>query len=319
MKVIWFIVGMLVLATILLPLLPAGGDRTEASRQDDVSNEQPAAATNTDVDEYASAAGDAASDERDTPSADDRAEMEQALAAATGSFASDTQPTGDESVTPDETAEVTEDVDKPKKLNAAEIDRSDPNVIPEGIPGVNAPLPTSPEDFPPGYDPLIHTPEFMADLERMQEMASESRGGAEGGQLAGKGTAEDPYRITWDLLLRASQTYRPREDMRDLPDMIEQLNGKHVRISGYMLVPLGAVEFDEALLLMNMWDGCCIGLPPTAYDAVEVMLGESKKYETTRVLSFGTVEGVLKVDPYEVSNWLVGLYIIENAKVTEMM
>ena len=31
-------------------------------------------------------------------------------------------------------------------------------------------------------------------------------------------------------------------------------------------------EVNEALVMLNQWDGCCIGVPPTPYDAVEVRL-----------------------------------------------
>jgi hypothetical protein len=33
--------------------------------------------------------------------------------------------------------------------------------------------------------------------------------------------------------------------------------------------------------------------------------------------NFGGVRGTLKVDPYLVENWLVGLYVMENAQMVE--
>ncbi|MCA9287277.1 MAG: hypothetical protein KDA05_01755, partial [Phycisphaerales bacterium] len=62
------------------------------------------------------------------------------------------------------------------------------------------------------------------------------------------------------------------------------------------------------------WDGCCIGVPPTPYDAVEVVL-ERPISLVREQLNYGTITGVLEVDPYLVNNWLVGLYVLKDADV----
>jgi hypothetical protein len=63
---------------------------------------------------------------------------------------------------------------------------------------------------------------------------------------------------------------------------------------------------------MNLWDGCCIGVPPTPYDAVEVRLTRPVKGDD-RLLVHGTVTGRLSIDPQLVGNWLVGLYLMEES------
>ena len=73
---------------------------------------------------------------------------------------------------------------------------------------------------------------------------------------------------------------------------------------------------EKAILLMRyMWDACCIGVPPTPYDAVEVRLSEPHEVKRGHTFSYGTVQGLLKVDPYLVNNWLVGLYLMEEASL----
>ena len=133
--------------------------------------------------------------------------------------------------------------------------------------------------------------------------------------ITGEGSKETPYEITWEFLSSAQETYMPRLAEKKLPARIAFLSGKHVRISGYLAFPLIAPTESECLVMLNQWDGCCIGVPPTPYDAVEVKLGISMKGWKKHTLNFGAVSGVFKVEPYLVENWLVGLYMLEGATV----
>jgi hypothetical protein len=67
--------------------------------------------------------------------------------------------------------------------------------------------------------------------------------------------------------------------------------------------------------MLNQWDGCCIGVPPTPYDAIEVRLASEIRGWTKHTINFGSIEGILRVEPYLVENWLVGLYLIEDGKL----
>lgn len=134
--------------------------------------------------------------------------------------------------------------------------------------------------------------------------------------IRGQGTAEKPYELSWDLLVSASETFQPRMGKMRMPERIAMLDGKHVRVTGYVAFPIMATAQNEMLSMRNMWDGCCIGVPPTPYDAVEVRLaGEVTGKD--RFTSFGTIEGKLSVDPYIKGNWLLGLYLMEGAKLTQ--
>ncbi len=130
--------------------------------------------------------------------------------------------------------------------------------------------------------------------------------------IRGSGIESDPYVVPWELLLSASETYQPRRGKNRLPERITMLHEKHVRITGYVAFPIVAASQDEMLSMRNMWDGCCIGLPPTAYDAIEVRLTEPATGDD-RFAAYGTVEGKFLVDPYLKGNWLLGLYMMENA------
>jgi hypothetical protein len=134
-------------------------------------------------------------------------------------------------------------------------------------------------------------------------------------EVRGTGTAAAPYEVTWDLLMSAAETYQPRLGMSELPERVKMLDGKHVRISGYLMFPAAAFEAKEVLVMLNMWDGCCLGTMPSPYDAVEVELREPVAGAGRQFLNYGTIEGVLKVDPYLINDWLIGLYLMEEAKL----
>lgn len=134
--------------------------------------------------------------------------------------------------------------------------------------------------------------------------------------IRGAGTPEEPYEVSWDLLVSASETYQPRLGKTRIPERIAMLNNKHVRVAGYVAFPFMATEQNELLSMRNMWDGCCIGVPPTPYDAIEVRLRTAATGQD-RFTAFGTIEGLFKVDPYVKGNWLLGLYLMEDAVLTK--
>lgn len=132
--------------------------------------------------------------------------------------------------------------------------------------------------------------------------------------LKGEGTKDKPYEIAWEYLVSASEDYEPRKGKKNIPPRIAMLDGKFVRISGYIAFPLYVEEPKELLSMLNQWDGCCIGVPPTPYDAIEVKLRDVASKDD-RLATYGTVEGKLSVKPYLVGDWLVGLYLMDDATV----
>jgi hypothetical protein len=134
--------------------------------------------------------------------------------------------------------------------------------------------------------------------------------------MKGKGTKDDPYRITWEQLVSAQDTYQPRLGRKQIPERVKMLDGKWVRISGYIAFPLMAASADEMLMMLNQWDGCCIGVPPTPYDAIEVKLKTAAKGDA-RLRTTGTLTGILRVDPYLVKDWLVSLFVMDDGEVSD--
>lgn len=132
--------------------------------------------------------------------------------------------------------------------------------------------------------------------------------------LKGSGTREDPYVTTWEMLVSAQESYQPRLGRKIIPDRLKMLDGKWIRIAGFIAFPLMAQSQDEMLMMLNQWDGCCIGVPPTPYDAIEVKLKAAAKGDD-RLRVSGSVTGILRVDPYLVKDWLVSLYLMDDAEL----
>lgn len=131
--------------------------------------------------------------------------------------------------------------------------------------------------------------------------------------VQGAGTAAEPYVLEWDALKSIENSYDPKNGQDKLPDWLDHLDGKFVSIEGNTLVPVVATTTRELLVMKNPWDGCCIGVPPTPYDAVEVVLNHDVDFGNSAV-GYGSVQGTFYLDPYIVDGWVLGLYIVEDAK-----
>lgn len=133
--------------------------------------------------------------------------------------------------------------------------------------------------------------------------------------VRGSGTENDPLRIPWALLVSAQETYDPQQGKDELPSRVTQLSGQIVKITGYFAA--GVLEDDtrDLIVMLNKWDGCCLGVPPTPYDAVEVKLAEPVKLRGKHMLRYGTVTGRFEVSPFLVAGWLMSVYRIVDAKL----
>lgn len=133
--------------------------------------------------------------------------------------------------------------------------------------------------------------------------------------VKGDGTAEKPYEVPWELLVSAEESFAPDKKLRTIPARVKMLDGKRVRITGNILFPMFVKAPRELLAMLNQWDGCCIGVPPTPYDAIEAKLKEPVS-EEEKFAQEGVLEGTFGVKPFLTGDWLVGLYVMEGATFT---
>lgn len=135
-------------------------------------------------------------------------------------------------------------------------------------------------------------------------------------RVTGAGTKDDPFVVPFDLLMSARDSYNPRKGLTKMPQRVAFLHQKYVRLTGYTAFPISSSDPHEMLVMFNAWDGCCIGVPPSEYDAVETHLGTPASGDD-KFISFGTVTGLFKVDPYIDNGWLLGLYMMDGATLTD--
>jgi hypothetical protein len=131
--------------------------------------------------------------------------------------------------------------------------------------------------------------------------------------VRGEGTADKPYEVPWEMLVSAQEAFAPDKKLRTIPGRVQMLDGKVVKLSGNILFPLFVKQPKELLAMMNQWDGCCIGVPPTPYDAIEVKLAKGI-IEEERYATQGQIIGTFGVKPFLTGDWLVGLYIMDKAQ-----
>lgn len=129
--------------------------------------------------------------------------------------------------------------------------------------------------------------------------------------VTGSGTEGDPYILPWSMMMSASETFNPSRGKLVLPERVTMFDGSWVRFEGNFAIPFAERFVRELLLMQHPWDGCCLGVPPTPYDAVEVALASPIESRP----QFGLVTGRLKVDPFVRGQWLYGMYLMEGARL----
>ncbi|GDY00449.1 hypothetical protein LBMAG48_28520 [Phycisphaerae bacterium] len=135
--------------------------------------------------------------------------------------------------------------------------------------------------------------------------------------IRGEGTQAKPYVVSWEMLVASEGDFDPSKGKNTIPERVAMLHDKVVTITGYIAFPLMTPKPTELLMMLNQWDGCCMGVPPTPYDAIEVKINKPVSGDARFAIN-GTVRGTFKVEPYVTKtptvSWLNGLYLMENAE-----
>lgn len=131
----------------------------------------------------------------------------------------------------------------------------------------------------------------------------------------GAGTERQPFRVSWELLGQASGHVRGDGTFDAMPRTLELLGGTWIELSGYYAPAIIAPSTDELVLMLNRWDGCCIGLPPTPYDSALVKTRTPIDFSLQHQIRFGTLRGRLVLEPFALGGLVLGLYRIEDAEL----
>jgi hypothetical protein len=296
MKVVWTIVALLLLGGIIVIFQPPAAERDALTG---VIEDDRAAPTTTPraSDEETPSSASASSEGSPEPSPPTVLPTPTAAAPNAPTTTAETQPAVATTPAPTEAPAVKPDDAKPEP--SAEKP-ADPKLL-EGASEFSPEIPTVPHAE-------ITPSKFL-------RLSDGSISVDDAWTVRGEGSVAAPYEVSWEFLSSAQDSYVPRLGEAKIPARIAFLSGKHVRISGYLAFPLIAPTASECLVMLNQWDGCCIGIPPTPYDAIEVRLANEMKGWKRHTLNFGSVEGAFVVDPVLAENWLIGLYMLEQAKI----
>lgn len=136
-------------------------------------------------------------------------------------------------------------------------------------------------------------------------------------RVVGNGRADDPYRITWELLTSSNSYVDAAVKALTPPPWVRALDGTYIEISGYYSTAVRVSAAKNLLLTLNRWDGCCIGLPPTPFDAIDMDMREPVMMQGLHLFRFATFRGRLVVSPFETGGFLLGLYGLEDTTLEQ--
>lgn len=136
----------------------------------------------------------------------------------------------------------------------------------------------------------------------IEGVVPEPKGNPETAEIVHQG---ETTRITFAFLERVRKT-------GDYPPEVLALNGKTVTITGNVLVPFAQEDIEEIILAKNPWDGCCLGVPPTPYDSVDVKFKPGATLKD-KYAKYATITGTFRVEKQEAKGYLVSLFQLTDA------
>ena len=128
--------------------------------------------------------------------------------------------------------------------------------------------------------------------------------------------AQEALRISYDdidLLKVLNMEPVPADAVDYFPQWLKDLNGKRVRLRGFMYPTFEATGLTGFALARDN-SICCFGRDPLVYDILEVSLAEGETTNYIEAKAFD-VEGVFQIDPAADDKELFQLYRIEDARV----
>jgi len=118
-----------------------------------------------------------------------------------------------------------------------------------------------------------------------------------------------------DLLKVLNMDPVPMDAADHFPEWLNELNGKRVRIRGYMRPDFYIEDITEFLFVRDNGE-CCYGPLPKIYDMIAVQLADG---ESTDLIE-GTpidVEGTFRIEPHADEIELYGLFFIDDGVIIE--
>jgi len=131
-----------------------------------------------------------------------------------------------------------------------------------------------------------------------------------------KERGSDAVRVSYDdidLLKVLNMDPVPTDAVSHFPDWLSELDGKRVRIRGFMFPTYEASGITRFTMARD--NGiCCFVRKPKIYDIIDIQLAEGEETDYIEGRPFD-VEGIFRIEPEADETELYRLYKIDNAKV----
>jgi len=118
-----------------------------------------------------------------------------------------------------------------------------------------------------------------------------------------------------DLLKVLNMDPVPMDAADHFPKWLSELNGKRVRIRGYMRPGFEIEDITEFLFVRDNGE-CCYGPLPKIYDMIAVQLADGESTDLIEGTPFD-VEGILRIEPHVDEIELYGLFFIDDGVIIE--
>jgi len=133
--------------------------------------------------------------------------------------------------------------------------------------------------------------------------------------------APTPPLVSYELLKRAfRRVSETSAKMDDVPPEIMALDGKRVRVHGFLGLPsLAEEEIELIFLYAQPYNGCCLGEPPEFFDCVEVKRRDGKLIKLPKGLAYHetdfeievTATGIFRVKKVLYEGALLQMYFLD--------
>jgi hypothetical protein len=125
--------------------------------------------------------------------------------------------------------------------------------------------------------------------------------------------AEAPKEGTLTFALLESAQEASAAGEIKIPDAVQAYHGKWVTITGHVLLSWASEEITQFQLAKNPWDGCCMGVPPSYFNAVRVQMAPGKAF-SNRFDRVGTLSGKFRAEIKKTENGYVdAIYWLDEA------
>ena len=118
-----------------------------------------------------------------------------------------------------------------------------------------------------------------------------------------------------DLLKVLNMDPVPRDAAEHFPDWLSDLDGKRVRIRGYMRPDFYVEDITEFLFVRDNGE-CCYGPLPKVYDMIAVQLADGESTDLIEGTPFD-VEGTFRIEPHADEVELYALFFIDEGVIIQ--